>query len=142
MAGPMRFRNPAGYPGLRANLSALVSSATRFLESRLSLAAQEGKGLVMRAVTLVACLVGALVLVGLGYVLLLVFAIVGIAHLLHVSWIWVALVIALLHFAGALFCLVIARGQMKGPFFPETSGVLKEDTEWLKNLDRDQANRS
>lgn len=138
----MRFRNPAGYPGLRANLAAFVGSATRFLESRLSLASQEAKGVAMRMVTLVACLVGALLLLGLGYLLLLVFAIVGIAHLLHVSWIWVALVIALLHFAGAFFCLVIARGQLKGPFFRETGEVLREDTQWLKNLDRHQASRS
>jgi uncharacterized membrane protein YqjE len=138
----MRFRNPAGYPGLRANLAAFVGSATRFLESRLSLASQEAKAVVMRLVVLVACAVGALLLLGLGYVLLVVFAIVGIAHLVHVSWMWIALVVALLHFAAALFCLVLARGQLKGPFFRETTEVLKEDTQWLKNLDRNQASRS
>ena len=79
MAGPMRFRNPAGYPGLRANLAAFVSSGARFLESRLSLASKEAKGAVLHLVTLVAC---------------------GIA------------------------------------------AVLKEDTEWLKNLDQTKATRS
>ena len=57
----------------------------------------------LRIVTLVACAVIALVLTLTGYVFLIVFAIVGIAHLLGVSWIWVSLVVALIHFAGALF---------------------------------------
>ncbi len=138
----MRFRTPAGHPGLRANLVALVGSATRFLESRLSLASREAKGAFLRVVTLVACLAGAVALMGLGYVFLIMFAVVGIAHLLGVSWIWVALVFALLHFAGALFCLVIARGQLKKPVFRDTAAVLKEDTQWLKNLDQNKANRS
>ncbi len=138
----MRFRNPAGYTGLRANSAAFIGSATRFLETRLSLAAREAKGALMRGAMLVACLVGALALSVLGYVFLIVFAIVGIAHLLGVSWIWVALVFALLHFAGAVLCLVLARGQIKASFFGETTAVLKEDTEWLKNLDQEKVNRS
>lgn len=138
----MRFRNPAGYRGLRTNFAALISSATHFLESRLSLASKEAKGAFVHLITLVACLVGALVLVLLGYLFLIVFVVVGLAHLLHVSFIWVALGVALLHFAGALLCLVIARGQLKRPVFRQTASVLKEDTEWLKNLDQNKARRN
>jgi uncharacterized membrane protein YqjE len=142
MAGSMRFSNPAGYPGLSANLSALVSSGTRFIESRLALASKEAKSFFLRLVLLVGCVIGAAILLLLGYLFLLVFAIVGIAHLIGISWIWVALVVALLHFVGALFCLILARGQMKHPMFRETAGVLKEDTAWLKNLDQAKAKRS
>lgn len=142
MGEPMRFRNPAGYRGLRANLTALVSSGARFLESRLTLASKEAKGAVRHLVTLVACLIAAAVLVLLGYLLLLVFAIVGIAHLIGISWIWTALVMALLHFGGAILCGVIARGQFKRPVFRDTAAVLKEDTEWLKNLDQTKATRN
>ncbi len=138
----MRFRNPAGYPGLRANLAALASSGARFFESRLTLASKEAKGAVLHLVTLVACLMAALVLVLTGYVFLIVFAIVGVAHLLGISWIWTALAVALLHFAGALLCAIIARGQLKRPVFRDTAAVLKEDTEWLKNLDQTKTTRS
>jgi uncharacterized membrane protein YqjE len=136
---PMSFRNPAGHKGLAASLGAFVSSGTRFLESRLSLASKEAKGALLRVVTLVACAMAALILMLTGYVFLIVFAIVGVAHLLGISWIWIALCVALLHFAGALFCLIIARGQMKHGLFPDTTSVLKEDTEWLKNLDQTKA---
>jgi hypothetical protein len=69
-----------------------------------------------------------------GYITLLIFAIIGIAHLLGIWWIWIALAAALLHFAVALFGVILARAQLKGPFFHDTRSVLKEDSEWLKNL--------
>ena len=78
----------------------------------------------------------AAVLLLFGYIFLLIFAIVAIAHLVGISWTWLALILALLHFAGALVCLVIVRWQSKHPIFRDTATVLKEDTEWLKNLDQ------
>lgn len=132
----MPFRNPAGHAGLGKNIKAFIASFALFLESRFKLAARESKAAIGHLVTMVICLVVALILSLLGFVYLVVFAIVGIAHLLGVSWLWVALVVALLHFAVALFCLIIARAQMKHPILRDTTMVLKEDTEWLKNLDQ------
>ncbi len=134
--GSMPFRNPAGHRGLRQNLKSLIASLTQFVESRVKLAARESKSAVRHLVVVLVCAVGALVLSLLGFVYLIVFAIVGIAQLLGVSWIWVALVAGLLHFGIALICLVVARGTLKRPIFRDTAGVLKEDTEWLKNLDQ------
>ena len=137
MAGrPMPFRNPAGHAGLRQNLTSLIASFTKFLESRLKLVARDSKTALVHGVTLIACVVAAAVLSLFGYVFLIIFAIVGVAHLIGTSWIWIALAVALLHFAIAIVCLVIARGQMKHPVFRDTASVLKEDTEWLKNLDQ------
>lgn len=136
MGRPMPFRNPAGYAGLRENLSALVASLAQFFESRVQLAARESKAALRHGLTLVGCVIGAALLSLLGYLLLLAFVVVGLAHLIGISWIWTALVVALLHFAGALFCLIIARGQIKRPVFHDTTIVLKEDTEWLKHLDQ------
>ena len=134
--GSMPFRNPAGHRGLRQNLKSLIASFTQFVESRLKLAASESKSAIRHLVTVLVCAIAALILSLLGFVYLIVFAIVGIAHLLGISWIWVALVVALLHFGIALFCLVIGRGNLKHPMFRDTASVLKEDTEWLKNLDQ------
>lgn len=132
----MPLRNPAGHRGLRQNLTSLIASLTRFVESRVKLAASESKAAFRHLVMALVCAVGALVLSLLGFVYLMVFAIVGIAHLLGVSWIWVALIVALIHFAIALVCLMVARGTLKHPIFSDTTSVLKEDTEWLKNLDQ------
>jgi uncharacterized membrane protein YqjE len=137
MAGrPMPFRNPAGHAGLRQNLVSFVASLSQFFQTRLQLAVRESKAAVGHLVIIVACGIAAAVLLLFGYIFLLVFVIVGIAHLIGISWTWMALILALLHFVGALVCLVIARGQAKHPMFRDTAIVLKEDTEWLKNLDQ------
>ena len=132
----MAFRNPAGHAGLLQTVRSLVASLTQFLESRLQLAARESKAAVRHVMTLVACFIAAAVLSVCGYVFLIVFVIFEVAHLIGVSWIWVALGLALLHFVAALLCLAMARGQAKHLTFPDTASVLKEDTEWLKNLDQ------
>jgi uncharacterized membrane protein YqjE len=136
MGRPMQFRNPAGYAGVREHLVAFFTSAAEFLQSRLRLATQESKAAGRRILVVVACALIAAALTHFGYVFIVVFAIVGIARLLEISWLWVALAVALLHFGGALLCLVIARTQVKQPMFRETANVLKEDSEWLKNLDQ------
>src|SRR5712691_4904704 len=98
MAGrPMPFRNPAGYAGLRENLMSLLSALAQFVGSRLELATREGKAALLHLVTLVACCIAAGLLVLFGYVFLMAFVIVSVAHLIGVSWIWTALVVALVH---------------------------------------------
>lgn len=134
--GSMPSRNPAGHRGLRQNLKSLIASLTQFVESRVKLAASESKAAIRHLVVALVCAAVALVLSLLGFVYLMVFAIVGTAQLLGISWIWVALGAAVVHFAVALVCLMVARGGLKHPVFRETTSVLKEDTKWLKNLDQ------
>ena len=133
---PKPLRNPAGYAGLLPTLRALVASLTQFLESRLKLAARESKAALLHFVIALGCLVAAAVFSICGYLFFIVFVIFEIAHLLAVAWFWVALGLALLHFVAALLCLVIARGQAKHLVLRDTASILKEDTEWLKNLDQ------
>jgi uncharacterized membrane protein YqjE len=137
MAGEtMRFRNPAGHAGLLHNLLALVNDLANFLESRIGLFARESKTALVHVLVLIACLAGAAVLVLFGYVFLLASAIAGIAHALHISWIWITLAAAAFHFVLAAVCLLIARSRMKQPMFRATAAELKKDREWLKTLDK------
>jgi uncharacterized membrane protein YqjE len=137
MAGEtMRFRNPAGHAGLLHNLLALVNDLAGFLESRLGLLAKESKTALVQVLILLACLAGAAVLALFGYVFLIASALVGIAHALQVSWVWITLAAAGLHFILALVCLLIARSRMKQSMFEATAAELKKDREWLKNLDK------
>ena len=72
MAGDtMRFRNPAGHAGLIHNLLALVNSLAGFLESRFGLFAKESKTALIQILVLLACVIGAVILVILGYFLLM-----------------------------------------------------------------------
>ena len=132
---PTRSRNPAGHAGLLANLLALASALADFFESRFVLLAQESKTALVQLLVLAACLILALFLSVLGYVFLISSAIVGLAHLAGISWLWTALAAAGVHFLIALVLLLVARNQITKPVFRATVGELKKDREWLKNLD-------
>jgi uncharacterized membrane protein YqjE len=124
-----RSRNPAGHAGLLENLLALVSGLTELFEVRFALFAQDSKAALVQLLVLAACLVLALVLCVFGYVFLIASAIVGLAHLAGISWLWTALAAAGAHFVIALILLVIARNRMIKPFFRATLTELKEDRE-------------
>jgi uncharacterized membrane protein YqjE len=130
-----RSRNPAGHAGLLENLLALASALTEFFEGRFALFAQESKAALVQLLVLAACLILALVLCVSGYVFLIVSAVVGLAHLAGISWVWTALAAAGAHFVVALMLLLVARSRMTKPLFRATLTELKEDHEWLKNLD-------
>ena len=130
-----RSRNPAGHAGLLANLLALASAFAEFFESRFILLAQESKAALVHLLVLAACLIIALFLSVLGYVFLISSAIVGVAHLVRISWLWTALAAAGVHFLIALVLLLVARSRITKPVFRATLVELKKDREWLKNLD-------
>ena len=130
-----RSRNPAGRAGLLENLLALVSAVVDFFESRFALVAQESKVAAVQVLILVGCLIFALLLSALGYVFLITGAVVGLAHLAGISWPWIALAAAAVHFIIALVLLLVVRSRITKPLFRTTLAELKKDREWLKNLD-------
>ena len=130
-----RSRNPAGHAGLLENVLALVSALVEFFESRFALFAQESKTAAVHLLILAGCLIFALLLCAMGYVFLITGVVVGLAHLLGISWAWIALVAAVLHFIIASVLVLIARNRMTKPVFRTTLTELKKDREWLKNLD-------
>lgn len=132
----MRFRNPAGHAGLLHNLLALVNDLAGFLESRIGLFAKESKTALVHVIVLLGCIVAAAVLVLFGYVFLIASAIAGLAQGLQISWIWISLAAAGVHFILAFVCVLIARARMKKSMFEATAAELKKDREWLKNLDK------
>ena len=130
-----RSRNPAGHAGLLENLLALMSALAEFFESRFALLAQESKVAAVQLLILVGCLIFALLLCALGYVFLITGVVVGLAHLVGISWPWIALAAAAVHFIIAMVLLLVARSRITKPLFRTTLAELKKDREWLKNLD-------
>jgi uncharacterized membrane protein YqjE len=137
MAGEsMRFRNPAGHAGLLNNLVAISNALAGFFGSRISLFAAESKTAIVHLLLLAGSLVAALVLVGTGYIFLIVSVIFAIAHALGISWVWIALAAALLHFLLAVGCGLFAKSQISKPMFAASLAELKRDREWLKSVDK------
>jgi len=137
MAGEtMRSRNAAGHAGLLNNLLAFFTDLAGFVESRFALFAKESKILLVQMLALAACLLAALMFFAFGYVFLIVGAVVSLARVAQISWVWVALIAAGLHFLLAIICLLIARNRMIKSPFPELAAELKKDREWLRNLEQ------
>jgi uncharacterized membrane protein YqjE len=131
----LRSRNPAGHAGLLENLLALLTALADFFESRFALVAQESKAAAVQLLILAGCLIFALLLCAMGYIFLITGLVVGLAHLAGISWPWIALAAAAVHFIIALALLVVARSRITKPLFRDTRAELKKDREWLKNLD-------
>jgi uncharacterized membrane protein YqjE len=142
MSESTRSRNPAGHAGLLENLLALLNALAEFFESRFALLAEESKGAAVQLLILVGCVIFALLLCALGYVFLITGAVVGLAHLVGISWPWIALAAAVGHFIVALVLLLVARSRVTKPLFRATLTELKKDREWLKNLDATNPSRS
>ena len=117
------------------NLLALLSALAEFFESRFALIAQESKAAALQVLILAGCLIFALLLCAMGYIFLITGVVVGLAHLAGISWPWIALAAAAVHFIVALALLVVARSRITKPLFRNTRAELKKDREWLENLD-------
>jgi uncharacterized membrane protein YqjE len=137
-----RSRNPAGHAGLLDNLLALASALAGFFESRFALFSKESKAALAQMLGLAACLLAAVILFAIGYVFLIVSAVAGLAHLAQVSWLWVALAAAGMHFLIALVLLLVARSRMMKPLFRATASELRKDREWLTNLNTTSRSRN
>jgi uncharacterized membrane protein YqjE len=135
-SGSFPSRNPAGHSGLLDNALGLISAVVAFFESRFVLLAQESKSAAVQLLILVGCVIAALALCVMGYVFLIVSAVVGIAHLLGTSWPVVALVAALVHFIIAGVLVLVARSRISKPMFRDSIDELKKDREWLKTLNQ------
>ena len=85
---------------------------------------------------LAAAVIAALVLLVSGYIFLIVSAIFGLAQAAGVSWIWITLGAAGLHFVLALGCGLFARSRLTKPMFEASVAELKRDREWLKSVNR------
>jgi len=105
-AEAIRARNPAGHAGLFNSVLSLLNSFAEFIASRASLFAEESKAALAQLLVVVGCVIAALLFFTLGYLFLVGCAVVAIARLAEVSWIWVALGAAGLHFVLAIVAAV------------------------------------
>jgi uncharacterized membrane protein YqjE len=124
--------------GFIGSLVALASALADFFESRAALFATESKAALVQFVLVAVCLVAGLLFFAFGYIFLLATAVVAVAHLANVSWLWTALAAAGLHILIALVLLLVAWSGIKRPLFRATAAELKKDREWLKNLETNQ----
>jgi uncharacterized membrane protein YqjE len=129
---------PAGEPpagqGVWAETLNLFGSLGRHLQGLFALASletREAAGIYLRAAIAV---VAGLVLAVFGYFLLLFFLAFLLATIFHISWLWISLGFAVLHFAGAAACGFYVKQRVGSPVFRATSAELRRDLGTLQNF--------
>lgn len=131
---PPPAQEPETNRGVLAELLSFAGSLGRHLQALLSLAGLEGREAAGHYLRLLVVLGAAVFFALFGYLLLMLFAIFGLAWLLGVSWIWIALGLAVLHGLAALGGVFYARARLRQPVFSATSAELRKDFEALQRF--------
>jgi uncharacterized membrane protein YqjE len=128
-----RRHYPTDDAGIIAHLRAMAASFLGYAQARTQLAGIESREAVGHYLKILIALVVALILALTGYLFLCLGIVFAIARLFQNpnAWIWVALAVALAHFAGVGICALLARRWIKVPVFSATIEEFKKDQEWL-----------
>ena len=106
----------------------------RHVQGLVQLASIEGKEAAFVGVRLLALLIASIVLAIFGYVLILLFIAFLLATVFGVSWLWISLGLALLHFVGLAICAFLVVKALRSPFFKATAAELRRDFDTLKGF--------
>jgi uncharacterized membrane protein YqjE len=120
--------------GVIPELVRLSGSWGRHFQGLLQLVGLETKEAALVGLRLLIFLVGAIVLAVFGYMLALLFVAFLLAFVFGISWIWISLVLALLHFGGVAFCAISAKNCLRKPFFKASMTELRKDFEAMKEF--------
>jgi len=127
----MPSKNAARPKGLLTEFLSLTGSVGRHIQALLDLAGEESKEALALYLRLAIMLGAALVFLVFGYVLSLLFVVFVIEALFQISWVWITLALALLHFVVAYICANHVRKHFRSPIFEITRRELKKDFETL-----------
>jgi uncharacterized membrane protein YqjE len=117
-----------------APVRGLIAAALDYWRARARLFGAEAREAGGRAGVIGALAGGLLFVAVMGYLLLVLATVFGIAALAGggYAWMWATLGAALLHFGIGVLLFVTLRKKAKGPFFPQSLEELKKDRQWLK----------
>jgi uncharacterized membrane protein YqjE len=119
--------------GILAHLRAMIASFLGYAQARAQLAGTESKEAVGHYLKILIALAAGLILAMIGYLFFCLGIVFAIARMFQNpnAWIWVALAVALAHFAGVGICALLVRRWMKLPMFSATIEEFKKDQAWL-----------
>ncbi len=121
-------------PGALPELLRFAGTFGRHVQGLLQLASLETKEAAMVGVRLLALLIASIVLAVFGYVLSLLFIAFLLAIVFGVSWLWISLGLAVLHFVGLGICAFLVMKSLRSPVFKATAAELRRDFDALKSF--------
>ena len=127
---------PAARPGTFSHIAGLFGAATQYFAARLTLLGLEAKEAGVQYGIAAAMLAGALCVALLGYILLVITAVFGIAVAFDAEYAWIVIMggAALLHAGGAALLLFLAWRRVRTGAFSRTLEEFKKDRQWMTKL--------
>jgi uncharacterized membrane protein YqjE len=122
------------HQGALPELLRFAGSFGGHVQELVQLASLETKEAAMVGLRLLALLIASIVFAFFGYVLILFFIAFLLAIVFQVSWIWISLGLALVHFGGVAFCALAAKRYLRSPVFKATAAELRRDFDALKTF--------
>jgi len=120
--------------GALPELLRFAGSFGRHVQGLIQLASLETKEAAVVGVRLLALLIGSIVFAVFGYLLILFFIAFLFAIVFGISWIWISLGLALLHFGAVAYCAISAKKYLRSAVFKATAAELKRDFDALKRF--------
>ena len=120
--------------GALPELLRFAGSFGRHVQGLIQLASLETKEAAMVGLRLLALVVASVVFAVFGYVLILFFIAFLLAMVFGVSWLWISLGLAMLHFVAVAVCALVAMKHLRSPIFKATAAELKRDFDALKTF--------
>ncbi len=122
-----------GTTGVFSRARTFLASCAQYASARLRLASLEGREAAGHGFRMLIIVGAAIVLGAFGWL----FACLATVFLLAKAfggangWVWAALIMAGLHFAGVLALALVLKSKLRTTLFPMTTAELKKDQEWL-----------
>lgn len=118
-------------PGFFDSLLHYLGSSADYFSARLSLFGNEAKDAAGNYLKLLILVVAALVLLFFSYPFLVIGLVFILQRLTGWDWLYITLGVGFLHVAGAVACLLMAKGRLGTSSFSATMAEFKKDKQWL-----------
>ena len=129
----------SGNTGVTGRTRSFLAACAQYASARLRLVSLEGREAAWHGFKLLIIAGAAIVLGAFGWLFACLAAVFVIAKAFGGAnaWVWAALIMAGVHFLGALALVLTLKSKLGTTLFPITTAELKKDQEWL-----DQQNRT
>lgn len=137
----MKYVPPANCKsGTFDHFAGLLRAAVQYLIARLTLLRLEAREAGANGGIAAAMIAGGLVVAVLGYVLLVMAAVFGIAAAFEGKHVWILVMggAAALHLGGAVALVSLAWRRLRAGAFHTTLEEFRKDREWLTNLTKNR----
>ena len=131
----------SGSAGVTGRTRSFLAACAQYASARLRLVSLEGREAAGHTFKMLLIVHAVIVLGAFGWLFVCIAAVFLLAKAFGGAnaWVWAALIMAGLHFAGVLALALLLKSKLGTTLFPITTAELKKDQEWLDQQNKTNA---